>query len=820
MRLLELEIENVRGIPEKIVLKPDGENFAIWGPNGSGKSTVVDALDFLLTGAISRLTGQGTGSISLSKHGPHVDHTPEEAWVRAKVKLKGVKDSVQLARCIARPKILECDDKIRPKLDAIIEIAEYGHHVLTRREILRYVTAEGSKRAEQIQKILSISNIEDIRTALVKVEHDLLKELQSADQAIKRAEATVAATLQAPKYNFDQTLEAVNRYRAVFGKPALDQLGPETLKADIALPAAVQGGQQINVTLVQNDIANLLKALDPHSVNAMASAEQNLRQILQTIRGDQRLLRDLNTQQLVTLGINLLDDSGQCPLCETDFPPGKLRRNLEARQVSAQRAQALIAQIETLTATLTQPLARFLASSKNLQAVTRLLDLDDISAELGRWITSLDRVLDALNVALEKYPLPQFSTEQISNGLAPEHLRDMLEKINLQVTARYPKTTPEQDAWDMLTRLEENLKSLVKEQENQAKSKRNHRQAQIIYEQFQKARDSVLIGLYNEIRDRFVDLYKSLHGDDEKDFQADFTPDGAALNFQVAFHGRGVHPPHALHSEGHQDSMGICLYLALAERLTGDVMDLVVLDDVVMSVDADHRRELCKLLVTAFPKRQFFITTHDRTWANQLRYEGVVKSKKQIEFTGWRIDTGPQINDEAEMWEKIRKDMKNCDIPSAAAKLRRGSEEFFSLVCDSLQAPVRFRLNAKWELGDLMPPAIAQYKRLLDKAKKAARRWNNQEMVAAIEEQENIASSIFTRSNVEQWAVNTNVHYTNWANFEQGDFEPVVDAFEDLLNLFRCPKCGGLLSLLTQGPKMTNLRCGCNQTNFNLLDDK
>ena len=52
MRLIELEIKNIRGIPE-ILLKPSGKNFLIWGPNGSGKSAVVDAIDFLLTGQVT-----------------------------------------------------------------------------------------------------------------------------------------------------------------------------------------------------------------------------------------------------------------------------------------------------------------------------------------------------------------------------------------------------------------------------------------------------------------------------------------------------------------------------------------------------------------------------------------------------------------------------------------------------------------------------------------------------------------------------------------------------------------------------------------------
>src|SRR3990172_2036330 len=102
MKLLELEIQNVRGIRE-LVLKPEGANLVVWGPNGSGKSAVVDALDFLLTGRISRLTGKGTAGITLSKHGPHIDYDPEKATVRAKIQVGGLSQPIEIRRCMARP---------------------------------------------------------------------------------------------------------------------------------------------------------------------------------------------------------------------------------------------------------------------------------------------------------------------------------------------------------------------------------------------------------------------------------------------------------------------------------------------------------------------------------------------------------------------------------------------------------------------------------------------------------------------------------------------------------------------------------------------
>jgi hypothetical protein len=53
-------------------------------------------------------------------------------------------------------------------------------------------------------------------------------------------------------------------------------------------------------------------------------------------------------------------------------------------------------------------------------------------------------------------------------------------------------------------------------------------------------------------------------------------------------------------SEGHQDGMGVCLYFALMKRLFGDRFTFALLDDVVMSVDAGHRYQFCKLLKASF----------------------------------------------------------------------------------------------------------------------------------------------------------------------------------------------------------------------------
>ena len=61
-----VKIMELRGIRE-LQLTPQRESFVISEPNGSGKSGVVDAIQFGLTGEISRLSGKGTGGLSVQK---------------------------------------------------------------------------------------------------------------------------------------------------------------------------------------------------------------------------------------------------------------------------------------------------------------------------------------------------------------------------------------------------------------------------------------------------------------------------------------------------------------------------------------------------------------------------------------------------------------------------------------------------------------------------------------------------------------------------------------------------------------------------------
>ncbi|MCX6827734.1 MAG: AAA family ATPase [candidate division Zixibacteria bacterium] len=816
MKLMELEIWNVRGIPY-LKLTPNGKNLLIWGPNGCGKSAVVDAIDFLLTGRISRLTGKGTAGLSLSKHGPHVDHEPEDAKVRAVIMLPDGATNTELVRSMAAPNRLDYDHKLESSLSPILATASQGQHVLTRREILKYVTAESSSRAQEIQDLLNITEIEDIRKALVKVAHETEKGLQTAKRLEDAAKAAAGATTLLKTYESTAVLNFANDNRVLLKGATLSDLHSTTLKVGITAPPAPSTSISYNVAILEKDIQGLKDQMSGERQEEAVGLVQNLTAKVAGICSDPEALRALSCLNLVELGIGLIDDSDSCPLCETMWPPGELRALLQRRLIAAQSTKEQKEQIMELASKLTTLLNTAILGVESIVRVGKLLALDvDVSALEVR-LSTLKGLSQIIAEPIEKSnELANAPTILRENFLAGT-LVDRLEHIRAVAEASCPKPTPEQTAWDTLTHLEENLKALEKAQADLTKAVLAQKRAELLLADFLLARDTVLQRLYDSIRDRFVELYRQLHKIDESVFAATIVPDGAGLDFQVDFYGRGLHPPHALHSEGHQDSMGLCLYMALAERLTKGLIDLTIFDDVVMSVDADHRRQLCEMLAGAFPERQFLITTHDRTWASQLQYLGVVSKAAVYEFTNWNIASGPAVDFDEAIWDRIDEDLKENAVSSAAHKLRWGSEQFFQLVCDALRVPVVYTLDGKHELGEYLIPAMNYYKSLVAKAQKAAKSWGNSELEQALVEIDSVRSAIFSRTHAEQWGINANVHYNNWANFTPNDFRPIVEAFADLHGLFKCNKCQSLLTLAMTDMKPVTVKCRCGNVDWNLL---
>jgi hypothetical protein len=93
-----------------------------------------------------------------------------------------------------------------------------------------------------------------------------------------------------------------------------------------------------------------------------------------------------------------------------------------------------------------------------------------------------------------------------------------------------------------------------------------------------------------------------------------------AIDIALRFYGVDQNSPRLTLSEGHRNSLGLCISLAMAKREAATDRPLF-LDDVVVSLDRNHRGMIADILEREFSGRQVIILTHDREWYTELKHQ-------------------------------------------------------------------------------------------------------------------------------------------------------------------------------------------------------
>jgi hypothetical protein len=803
-------IEEVRGI-RKLDIDFKKSTFAISGPNGSGKSGVIDAIEFGLTGEIGRLTGRGTKGLSLSEHGPHVDKTkfPDAAFVELKVFLTALGKSVTITRKItapSKPKIVPADADV---LKALAEIADHPEITLSRREILRFILIEPTKRSEEIQTILKLDEIGQIRGALNTAQNKLQSTQKTCAAQVLAARTALQQHLQIATLRSDDVVESVNVRRKVLGLPELAELTADT-RLDSGLAEASKTPEFNKLSALRD-----LKALSNGAEAFTGMAKNEVSAILSEIEkleADPALFSALQRRSFIEKGLDLVAGP-DCPLCDLPWQDEqRLRDHLKAKLAKSEEARKLQDSLLKNGASVSSQTIRIAGLLAPVEKLAEGQGDTSFAKELVNWKTDLESFRAQLG-AVDK--LIGFKARFAAGWLQMpksflKNLRNTTEKIEAK-----PDQTATLDAQTFLSTAQFRLGDYREAMRKNKASEIASGAAKVAYDTYCGVLEDELNALYDEVQKDFSVFYREINEGDESTFTAKLTPTEGSLALDVNFYDRGLFPPAAFHSEGHQDGMGVCLYLALMRRLFGTQFSFALLDDVVMSVDSSHRYQFCKLLKKHFPDTQFVITTHDRLWAEQMKSAGLVTSKTSIAFHSWTIDTGPLMESNEEIWDEISGALGKGKIEAAGAALRHHLEYASRHLADQLGASLQYRADGNYELGDLLPSVLTRMDSLLGKAVSAAHSWGNAEDKEAIATRHEDLSKSAAVKDMEQWAVNKAVHYNPWANFGKKDFEPVVAAYKDLLNCFRCEKCDSWLHV-TPRINPESLRCLCNKVSFNL----
>jgi len=119
-----------------------------------------------------------------------------------------------------KPKIEPSDADV---LAALAEIADQPEITLSRREILRFILIEPTKRSDEIQTILKLEEIGQTRSALNTAQNRLGTAARHALTQADTGRDLLLRHLQLAALRADDVLAVVNQRRALLGLTSIDR---------------------------------------------------------------------------------------------------------------------------------------------------------------------------------------------------------------------------------------------------------------------------------------------------------------------------------------------------------------------------------------------------------------------------------------------------------------------------------------------------------------------------------------------------------------------------------------------------------------------
>jgi hypothetical protein len=564
IQLETIEIEQFRGI-RKLQLAINKNNFGICGPNGTGKSGVVDAIEFALTGDITRLSGLGSAELSVKAHAPHVDmrKSPDKCYVKITAYAPSLGHSLTIERRVdaaGAPKITPNDAKTQA---LVSQLATHPEFALSRREIVKYILTPAGQRSKDVQALLRLDQIEKARQALQKLANDTKKEAQLAGSEDDRAKGDLLKHLGIGAATKAEFLGAVNERRKVL------QLAPiEDLKDGVSLKEGVvseEGGAAPKIRVIKAvalaDIGAFREDVAAASGDELAAHRNDALTILKTLSGDAEALAIFKKQVLIEQGLGLLEDDA-CPLCDKAWNMAELKAHLEEKLAKAAGAAEQLKILRSSQEPIIENIHNVRRKTDKVMEICGLLEPKVDAVSLKAFVAACSSEAKTLDDVCEDPSLIDAAITALTsqswklNDAASKVVADAQKAIQA-----LPEASEQDKAKDYLTVAQERYdRCRTTKRERDAATKRSELAVKVV-ETYGTTSNKVLEGVYDAVEKNFTDYYRVINSDDEEKFEGKLTPSPAKLAFDVDFYGRGKSPPGAYHSEGHQDGMGCACIL-------------------------------------------------------------------------------------------------------------------------------------------------------------------------------------------------------------------------------------------------------------------
>jgi energy-coupling factor transporter ATP-binding protein EcfA2 len=665
-KLESIELDVFRGATKPLVINFDPERHItmIFGENGCGKSTIVDGFGFVGRRDFGSLTDH-----------PGVDENFVTSLggdsTKTRVKLKTAAGSWEAT--LGKKKVITVvPDKGCPRME-----------ILRRKQILDLVDAQPKKRFEELSRYINVEGVaaseQGLRDAVRDVGSDLDAEIRvktASEQHLTEfweqegkhgASALIWAKAEAGK-NQTQLTGIIATANAI-----------ATAVADVTAKLGEWDAYVSRCTAAKSVHTNADAAFQKVAAKATAQSAE----LIKVLREAKTFLSKNNT-------------ASACPVCTSPITAATLSLDIDKRISAmneldtalraAETAKRNLAILESQRAGEVGKITRVIAT-----AAKTICDAD--FAALGIALSEKQQWQDLQTVPQDEdriQKLPSVTKGFASALAAIVKAGADAQKIANQQTAisghvkQVENSTKKVDALDTLKRRLAELLSVVEVERKAFVS-------------------DVLTAISGDVEA----LYNRVHpgesvGGVKLTLDTRFI---GSLHLHADFHSAKGITPQSVFSESHLDTLGLCVFLALAKRYSVEG-SIIILDDVLTSIDASH---LDRIITVLHEEAKHFshsiITTHYRPWRDRYRFHRApTEDIAFVELRTWSLDGGIRLFKSQSSLADLKAVLAApaFDRQGAASKAGQLLENLLDFLARRYQCRLPLTGQPHYTLGDLV----------------------------------------------------------------------------------------------------------------------
>jgi len=728
-----------------------------------GKSSIVDAIEFFFNGEITHL--EGVQGLSSQKHGPHVNFNQDDV----NVGISFNPGNISLSRTFSvAPNPPE-------NLTEYFEIAQKGTFILRRSQLLEFIRSKPAERFRSIASIIGLQSLDDIELSMLRVQDDLKGKRNSEEEKCQELLAQISKLTEGNINNIEDVLVSLNK------KLVEDGQDPITSFNDIA-----QHSENMLKDVKNKDTdkirlySEIIEETKTPLIGAVFIQDIILFNKKIVVLLDEQIKDKLSTHSLLEIGRRTIFDEQLdiCPLCEQKIERESLLVNIEKRLETIRNLSTGASEVRIQSSGITRKIESVLKRFNIVsQKIELLPEMSNFYNEMSQYIEFITDFKTDIQLASEFKK--EIQIQQIIRQIdTTNKLWDSIFEYSYKIADSIGLNEEEKKTLSSITLIGQvKLKydDLVRGKIQLKHHNDRYIIAEKLYSTFSETKKAKVQQIYHSIQSEINQFYSILH---PNDFHSDITltvARRASTTLKMKLFDRDGEDPRALISEGHLDSLGLCIFLGFVKKFNENC-SLLILDDVVTTIDSQHRNNICELLHNQFNDYQLIITTHDKIWYEQLhasqRAYGYEGSFKNLTLDSWSLENGPIISQYKPKWEKIQEKIDNNDKEGAGGAIRDYLEWILKEVAQNIRASVIFKQSGSYTVAELLTPVKTRMNKLHEGD------FKNAYLKVILE----LESTVFMANLLSH----DNPHARNLSQSEVTYF---CNCVHNLHKIFECPEC-------------------------------